>query len=39
VVTAEESARFDLPRMRRMLDAVAGRSAFTLLHVHAANIY
>jgi uroporphyrinogen decarboxylase len=26
VVTPEESARFELPRMRRMLDAVAGRS-------------
>ena len=39
VVTAEESARFDLPRMRRMLDAVAGRSAFTLLHVHGRDIY
>jgi uroporphyrinogen decarboxylase len=39
VVTAEESARFDGPRMRRMLAAVAGRSAFTLLHVHGRDIY
>jgi uroporphyrinogen decarboxylase len=39
VVTAEENARFDLPRMRRMLDAVAGRSVFTLLHVHGRDIY
>jgi uroporphyrinogen decarboxylase len=39
VVTPEESARFELPRMRRMLDAVAGRSAFTLLHVHGRDIY
>jgi uroporphyrinogen decarboxylase len=39
VVTAEENARFDLPRMRRMLDAVAGRSALTLLHVHGRDIY
>ena len=38
-VTAEECARFDLPRMRRVLDAVAGRSAFTLLHVHGRDIY
>jgi uroporphyrinogen decarboxylase len=39
VVTPEESARFELPRMRRILDAVAGRSAFTLLHVHGRDIY
>ena len=39
VVTAEESARFDLPRMRRILDAVAGRSALTLLHVHGRDVY
>ncbi|HUM17925.1 MAG TPA: uroporphyrinogen decarboxylase family protein [Candidatus Nitrosotalea sp.] len=39
VVTADESARFELPRMRRILDAVAGRSAFTLLHVHGRAIY
>jgi uroporphyrinogen decarboxylase len=39
VMTAEESARFELPRMRRMLDAVSGRSSFTLLHVHGRDIY
>jgi uroporphyrinogen decarboxylase len=39
VVTAEEFARFELPRMRRMLDAVAETSAFTLLHVHGRDIY
>jgi uroporphyrinogen decarboxylase len=39
VVTPAESARFDLPRMRRMLDAVAGRSAFTLLHLHGRDIF
>jgi uroporphyrinogen decarboxylase len=38
-VTAEECARFDVPRMRRVLDAVAGRSAFTVLHVHGRDIY
>jgi uroporphyrinogen decarboxylase len=39
VITSEENARFELPRMRRVLDAVAGRSAFTLLHVHGRDIY
>ena len=39
VVTVEETGRFDLPGMRRILDAVAGRSAFTLLHVHGKDIY
>jgi uroporphyrinogen decarboxylase len=39
VLTPEESARFELPRMRRMLDAVAGRSAFTLLHLHGRDVY
>jgi len=39
VVTPDESARFELPRMRRMLDAVGERSAFTLLHVHGRDIY
>jgi uroporphyrinogen decarboxylase len=38
-VTAAECARFDVPRMRRVLDAVAGRSVFTLLHVHGRDIY
>jgi uroporphyrinogen decarboxylase len=38
-VTAEECARFDVPRMRRVLNAVAARSVFTLLHVHGRDIY
>jgi uroporphyrinogen decarboxylase len=39
VATVEEFARFDLPRMRGMLDAVASASAFTLLHVHGRDVY
>jgi uroporphyrinogen decarboxylase len=39
VLTAEESARFEIPRMRRILDAVGGTSAFTLLHVHGRDVY
>ncbi|HEU4438613.1 MAG TPA: uroporphyrinogen decarboxylase family protein [Methylomirabilota bacterium] len=39
VVTAQEWSRVELPRMRRMLDAVAGTSAFTLLHLHGRDIY
>jgi uroporphyrinogen decarboxylase len=39
IVTPDESARFELPRMRRMLDAMGERSAFTLLHVHGRDIY
>lgn len=39
VLTVEEIARFELPRMRRILDAVAGRSALTLLHVHGRDVY
>jgi uroporphyrinogen decarboxylase len=39
VLTPEESARFELPRMRRMLGAVGVHSAFTLLHVHGRDIY
>lgn len=38
-VTAEECARFELPRMRRILDAVADRSALTLLHLHGRDVY
>ena len=38
-VTQQECARFDLPYMRRVLDAVAGRSAFTLLHLHGRDVY
>jgi uroporphyrinogen decarboxylase len=39
VVTSEECARFELPRMRRLLHEAAGRSAFTLLHLHGHDIY
>lgn len=39
VLTEEETARFELPRMRRMLDAVGDRSALTLLHVHGRDVY
>ena len=39
VLTAEEAARFELPRMRRILDAVADRSTLTLLHAHGRDIY
>jgi uroporphyrinogen decarboxylase len=39
VLTAEESARFEIPRMARILDAVVGRSAFTLLHAHGRDVY
>jgi uroporphyrinogen decarboxylase len=38
-VTEPEWARFDRPGIHRMLDAVAGRSAFTLLHLHGREIY
>jgi len=39
VLTEEETARFELPRMRRILDAVGDRSALTLLHVHGRDVY
>jgi uroporphyrinogen decarboxylase len=39
VITLDECARFELPRMRRVLEAVEGRSTFTLLHVHGRDIY
>ena len=39
VITVEEAARVELPRMRRILDAIAGRSALTLLHVHGRDVY
>jgi uroporphyrinogen decarboxylase len=39
VVTVEEFARFELPRMQRLLDAVGEASAFTLLHLHGRDIY
>jgi uroporphyrinogen decarboxylase len=39
VVSADEWSRGELPRMRRMLETVAGASAFTLLHLHGRDIY
>ena len=39
VLTEEETTRFELPRMRRILDAVGDRSALTLLHVHGRDVY
>lgn len=39
VITAEEWSRFEQPRIRRMLDAVAATSAFTLLHLHGRDVY
>jgi uroporphyrinogen decarboxylase len=39
VVTQDECARFELTRMRRVLEAVAGRSVFTLLHLHGRDVY
>ena len=39
VLTEEETARFELPRMRRILDAVGDGSALTLLHVHGRDVY
>jgi uroporphyrinogen decarboxylase len=38
-LTEEESARFGAAWDRRVLAAVAGASAFTLLHVHGTGIY
>jgi uroporphyrinogen decarboxylase len=37
--TAAEHARFDTPFLRRVLEAVAGRSTLTLLHAHGAGVY
>ena len=39
VLTAEEWSRVELPRMRRMLEAVAGGSAFTMLHLHGRDVH
>ena len=39
VLTAEEWSRVELPRMRRMLEAVAGASVFTLLHLHGRDVH
>jgi uroporphyrinogen decarboxylase len=35
----DEVARYELPTAERVLDAVRGRSTFTLLHVHGMGIY
>ena len=37
--TEDEHTRFDLPGIKRVLDAVSGRSTFTLLHAHGRQIY
>jgi uroporphyrinogen decarboxylase len=37
--TEDEFTRFDLPYIRKVLDAVQGRSAFTLLHLHGKGVY
>jgi uroporphyrinogen decarboxylase len=39
VLTEEDTARFEVPYTRRVLEAVKGKSAFTLLHVHGRDIY
>lgn len=39
VATAEEFARFEWPRMRRMLETIGARSTVTLLHVHGRDVY
>jgi uroporphyrinogen decarboxylase len=39
VLTAEEHGRWDVPYARRVLEAVQGASALTLLHVHGKDIY
>jgi uroporphyrinogen decarboxylase len=39
VLTADEHAAWDLPYARRVLEAVEGASALTLLHVHGKNVY
>ena len=39
VLTREEHARFEAPRVRRILEAIAERSRLTMLHVHGDNPY
>ena len=39
LLTESESARFGVPYDRRVLEALAGRSAFTLVHVHGRAIF
>ncbi|HEU4371742.1 MAG TPA: uroporphyrinogen decarboxylase family protein [Methylomirabilota bacterium] len=38
-ITAEEHARWDAPYARRVLEAVQGVAALTLLHLHGKDIY
>jgi uroporphyrinogen decarboxylase len=38
VFAGDEFARFGLPGTRRLLEAVAGRSTLTLLHIHGRDI-
>jgi uroporphyrinogen decarboxylase len=38
-ITLEENARWGAPYARRVLEAVRGRSALTLLHIHGLDIY
>jgi len=38
-ITAEENARWGAPYARRVLEAVRGVAALTLLHVHGRDIY
>lgn len=37
--TPAEHARFETPFLRRVLEAVAGRSTVTLLHAHGTDVY
>ena len=39
VMSKDDKTRFGLLYARRALESLAGRSAFTLLHVHGKNIY
>jgi uroporphyrinogen decarboxylase len=39
VLTEAEFARFELPYIRRILDAVAGTRAFTMLHLHGRDVF
>ncbi len=38
-ITAEESARWDAPYARRVLEAVRGASVATLLHLHGLDVF
>jgi uroporphyrinogen decarboxylase len=39
VMSKGEKAQFGMPYARRALESLAGKSAFTLLHIHGRNIY